>query len=115
MMYKLVNGSLITPPVVWNGIIGYDKDTARLIADGWKPLQESGEGSEFRYIEHPKFIEKAYYKPEKDYRARRAAAYPELGDVIDALLKAYQGEPAELEVIIAKRDAVKKSIRKTDD
>lgn len=115
MMYKLVNGKLVTPPTVWKGRVGYCNDINALLADGWKPLQETGEGSAFRYIERPDFIEKVYYKEEKDYRARRAEAYPELGDVIDALLKAYQGDAAELEAIIAKREAVKRSIGKEND
>lgn len=112
MLYKLINGTLQIPPTVWNGVIGYDKDETRQVRDGWKPLAESGEGSEFKYIEHPDYIEKHWYEPAEDYRALRRAAYPELGDVIDALLKAYQGDSSELEAVIKQRDAVKQSIPK---
>lgn len=112
MMYKLVNGELTTPPTVWKGIVGYSRNLEALVADGWKPLIETGEGTHFRYEEHKDHIAKAYYTPKEDYRTRRRNAYPELGDVIDALLKAYQGSPAELEVIIAKRNAIKGSIKK---
>lgn len=112
MLYKLVNGTLQTPPTVWNGIVGYDKDEARQFKDGWKPLLETGSGTAFKYIEYTNHIEKRWYEPMDDYRAARRKAYPELGDVIDALLKAYQGNSTELDAIIKQREAVKKSIKK---
>ena len=115
MMYKLVNGELRTPPAVCKGVVGYNKDLQRLTADGWKPLIETGAGELFEYVEKKDHIEKHYFKPPFDYRKEREAAYPALGDVIDALLKAYQGDTKELDVIIAKREAIKKSIKKKND
>ena len=112
MMYKIQDGKLITPPNVWNGIVGYDKDLDRLVADGWKPLIETGEGDLVQYIEHKDHIERKFYNPPYDYRAERAKQYPELGDVIDALIKAYKGDTSELETIITLRDIVKKNIKK---
>lgn len=112
MLYKLVNGTLQTPPTVWNGVVGYDKDERRQVKDGWKPLLETGDGAAFKYIEHTNHIEKQWYDPMDDYRAARRKVYPELGDVIDAILKAYQGDSTELDTIIKQREAVKKSIKK---
>lgn len=112
MMYKLQNGRLITPPDVFRGVIGYSRDLNRLTADGWKPLIETGSGEEFEYIENKTHIEKRFYTPKVDYREARAKAYPELGDVIDALLKAYEGDDSELKVIITKRNLIKNSIKK---
>lgn len=112
MMYKLEDGRLIMAPTVWNGIVGYNKDLDRLVKDGWKPLIETGEGDLVEYIEHQDHIEKHSYMPAFDYRAERAKQYPELGDVIDALIKAYKGDPSELETIITLRDIVKKNIKK---
>ena len=112
MMYKIQDGKLVTPPKVWNGIVGYDKDLDRLVADGWKPLIETGEGNLVQYVEHKDHIERKFYNPPYDYRAERAKQYPELGDVIDALIKAYKGNPAELEAIITQRDIIKKNIKK---
>lgn len=114
-MYKLVNGNLISPPKVWKGIIGYDKDLDRLVKDGWKPLIETGAGELVRYVEHKDHIEKQNYEPEYDYRELRRQAYPEIGDVIDAIFKAMDGDDSELEVIKIKRKLVKESIRKTQD
>lgn len=111
-MYKLVNGALTTPPKVWKGVIGYDRDLARLEKDGWKPLVEMGEGTAFEYIDKDDCIVKQYFTPKRDYKAERRAAYPELGDVVDALLKAYQGDDSELKVIITQRDLVKHNIPK---
>ena len=115
MLYKLLNGKLIEPPVVWRGVVGYNKDLQKMTADGWKPLIETGEGEYFEYVEHKDHIEKKYGKPPYDYRALRREAYPELGDVIDALIKAYQGNTEELEVIITQRQTIKDSIKKTED
>lgn len=112
MLYKLVNGTLQTPPTVWNGIVGYDKDEARQVKDGWKPMIETGSGPLFKYIEHSNHIEKQWYNTNDDYRAARRKAYPELGDVIDALLKAYQGNNTELDAIIKQRESIKNSIKK---
>lgn len=112
MMYKLQDGNLITPPAVFNGIVGYSQDEELLWKDGWKPLKITGEGDSIVYVEHAKYIEEKHFNPEIDYRAARAAAYPPLGDVIDALLKAYTGDTSELDAIIAIRAAVKQSIKK---
>lgn len=114
MMYKLVNGELQTPPAVWKGVIGYNKDLERLTADGWKPLITTGSGEEFEYVEKKDHIEKRYFTPPFDYRKAREAAYPALGDVIDALLKAYQGDTEELETIITQRQIIKNNIKKPE-
>lgn len=115
MMYKLVNGVLQTPPTVWNGVVGYNKDLERLIADGWKPLITTGEGEQFEYIEKKDCIEKHYFVPPYDYRAEREKLYPPLGDVVDALIKAYQGDESELEEIITARQIIKNKIKKPED
>lgn len=112
MMYKLEDGILVKAPTVWKGIVGYDKDLQRLVKDGWKPLIKTGEGDLVEYIEHEDHIEMRSYEPPFDYRAERAKQYPELGDVVDALIKAYKGDPAELETIITQRDIVKKNVKK---
>lgn len=112
MMYKLEEGRLVTAPTVWKGIVGYNKDLERLIADGWKPLIETGSGELVEYIEHDDHIEKHSYDKPYDYRAEREKLYPAVGDVIDALIKAYKGDPAELEKIITEREIVKKNIKK---
>lgn len=114
-MYKVEKGKLIAAPVVWNGIVGYNNNLERLVADGWKPLIETGEGEIVDYIEHKDHIEKRHTEPPYDYRALRAAAYPELGDVIDALIKAYNGDDEELRVVMAQRDVVKQTIKKEKD
>ena len=111
-MYKIENGKLISPPKVWKGIIGYDKDLELLVKDGWKPLIETGEGELSEYIEHKDHIERRCYIPPYDYRKEREAAYPLLGDVIDALLKAYEGDDKELQAIITQRQIIKKNIKK---
>lgn len=114
-MYKLQNGKLITPPKVWKGIVGYDKDLERLIKDGWKPLIETGSGELFEYVERKDHIEKRFYEKPYDYREERRKAYPDLGDVVDAILKAYDGYPEELEVIMAQRNLIKQNIKKTEN
>ena len=115
MMYKLEKGKLVEAPAVWKGIVGYNKDLERLVKDGWQPLIVTGEGSVVEYIEHKDHIEEKHSEPPYDYRALRRAAYPELGDVIDALIKAYQGETEELETIITQRQLIKNNIKKTKD
>lgn len=115
MMYKLENGKLVEAPVVWRGIVGYNKNLDRLVTDGWKPLIVTGDGSVIEYIEHKDHIEEKHSEPPYDYRALRRAAYPELGDVIDAMIKAYQGETGELEAIITERQIIKNNIKKTQD
>lgn len=114
-MYKLQNGKLIEPPAVWNGIIGYDKDLKRLLADGWKPLIVSGDGEIIQYIEHKDHIEEHHSKPVYDYRELRRQAYPDLGDMIDAICKAYDGYPDELLALMAQRNIVKSKIKKVPD
>ena len=114
-MYKIANGQLITPPVVWNGIMNYDKDDARLIKDGWKPLQITGDGEVINYIEHSQFIEEQHSQPMYNYKELRRQAYPELGDMIDAICKAYQGDDMELQILIKQREAVKNTIKKTQN
>ena len=115
MMYKLQNGELITPPTVWKGVAGYNNNLSRLMADGWKPLVTTGKGEEITYIEHADYIEEQHSKPKYDYRALRAAAYPELGDVVDAICKAYEGDDTELSAILAQRNIVKSTIKKVQD
>lgn len=114
MMYKIQHGKLITPPTVWKGVIGYNNNLERLIADGWKPLIVTGEGDEIIYVEHPDHIEEKHSTPPYDYRQARAAAYPSLGDMIDAICKAYDGEPDELVGLMAIRNEIKAKIKKTE-
>lgn len=115
MMYKLKKGKLITPPAVWKGVVGYDKDLARLAADGWLPLVVSGEGEYVQYIQHKDHIEEKHSEPPYDYRALRREAYPELGDMIDAICKAYDGDAEELLALMAQRNVIKATIKKTKD
>lgn len=115
MMYKLEKGKLVEAPAVWKGIVGYNKDLNRLVADGWLPLIVTGEGSVVEYIEHKDHIEERHSEPPYDYRALRRAAYPELGDMIDAICKAYDGEPDELLALMAQRNIVKSTIKKEKD
>lgn len=112
MMYKFEKGKLIEAPVVWKGIVGYNNDLERLVKDGWKPLIVTGTGSVIEYIDHNDHIEEKHSEPPYDYRALRRAAYPELGDMIDAICKAYDGEPDELMALMAKRNTVKATIKK---
>lgn len=114
MMYKIEYGKLITPPVVWKGMIGYNNNLERLLADGWKPKITTGEGDEIEYIEHNDYIEERHSTPEFDYRQAREAAYPKLGDMIDAFCKAYAGDDTELKTLMAQRDVVKATIKKTE-
>jgi len=115
MMYKLEKGNLMEAPAVWKGIAGYNKDLDRLIADGWKPLIVTGEGSVVKYIEHKDHIEEQHSEPPYDYRALRRMAYPDLGDMIDAICKAYDGAPEELQALMAQRNIIKSTIKKTKD
>ena len=115
MMYKLENGKLIEPPVVWKGIINYNKDLDRLVADGWMPLIVTGEGPIVGYIQRKDHIEEKHSEPPYDYRALRAAAYPSLGDMIDAICKAYEGDDTELQALMAQRNIVKQTIKKEKD
>ena len=112
MMVKLEHGKLIKPQVVWKGIIGYNNDLERLLADGWKPLIVTGEGDEIAYIEHADHIEERHSTPPDDYRQAREAAYPSLGDMIDAICKAYDGDDTELRSLMAQRNIVKSNIKK---
>lgn len=115
MMYKLVNGQLVTPPAVHKGIIGFNNDLGALVADGWKPLVEEGEGNLFEYKETKDCIVKHWFNPPYDYRAEREKLYPPVGDVIDAILKAYQGDTEELELIISARQLIKNKIKKPEN
>lgn len=114
-MYKLENGKLVEAPAVWKGIVGYNKDLDRLVADGWKPKVVKGEGEIVEYIEHADHIEERHSVPPYDYRALRRNAYPEIGDVIDAICKAYEGDDTELQAILAQRNVVKATIKKEQD
>lgn len=111
-MYKLKDGRLITPPKVWKGFIGYDKSLEKLVADGWKPLIEVGKGELFKYIEKKDCIEKSFYNKPFDYREERAKAFPPVGDVVDAICKAFEGDDSELQVIITQRQIIKSNIKK---
>lgn len=115
MMYKLEKGKLITPPNVWKGVVGYNKDLARLTADGWLPLIVTGDGENVEYIQHKDHIEEKHSEPPYDYRALRRAAYPEIGDMIDAICKAYDGDAEELLALMAQRNIIKATIKKTKD
>lgn len=114
MMYKIDHGKLITPPTVWKGIIGYNNNLERLVADGWKPKVTTGEGDEVEYFEHQDYIEERHSVPPYDYRQAREAAYPSVGDMIDAFCKAYAGDDTELKTLMAQRDAIKATIKKTE-
>lgn len=114
-MYKLENGKLVEAPVVWKGIVGYNKDLDRLVKDGWKPLMVTGEGEIVEYIEHNDHIEERHSKPVYDYRELRRQAYPDLGDMIDAICKAYDGDADELLALMAQRNIVKATIKKEPD
>lgn len=115
MMYKLIDGKLVEAPVVWKGIVGYNKNLERLVSDGWKPKITTGDGSVVSYIEHADHIEEKHSKPKFDYRQAREAAYPSVGDMIDAFCKAYAGDDTELKALMAKRDIVKTTIKKEKD
>lgn len=115
MMYKLENGKLIEAPAVWKGIVGYNNDLELLVADGWKPLVVKGEGSVIKYFERKDHIEENHSEPPYDYRELRRQAYPELGDMIDAFCKAYEGDEEELRKLMAQRNIVKTTIKKIKD
>lgn len=115
MMYKLVDGKLVTPPSVWKGIVGYNNNLERLVADGWKPLLVTGNGENVTYVEHADHIEERHSVPPYDYRALRRQAYPEIGDMIDAICKAYDGDSDELLALMAQRKVVKDTIKKEKD
>lgn len=115
MMYKLIAGKLVEAPTVYNGIVGYNNNLERLVADGWKPLIVTGEGSVVKYFERKDHIEEEHSNPPYDYRALRRNAYPELGDMIDAFCKAYAGDDTELKTLMAQRDIVKATIKKVPD
>ena len=115
MMYKLIDEKLVTPPSVWKGIVGYNNNLERLIADGWKPVLVTGKGEDIMYIEHRDHIEEHHSVPPYDYRALRRQAYPEIGDMIDAICKAYAGDDTELNALMAQRDVVKTTIKKVPD
>lgn len=115
MMYKLEKGKLVQAPSVWKGIVGYNKDLDRLVRDGWKPLIVSGDGEVIEYVEHKDHIEEKHSEPPYDYKALRRAAYPSLGDMIDAICKAYDGQPEELQALMAQRNIIKATIKKTQD
>lgn len=114
-MYKLDHGRLTEAPAVWKGIVGYNKDLNRLVADGWKPLIVTGEGSIVEYVEHKDHIEERHSEPLYDYRELRRQAYPEIGDMIDAICKAYDGYPDELMALMAQRNVIKSTIKKEKD
>lgn len=115
MMYKLIDGKLVTPPSVWKGVVGYNNNLERLVADGWKPLLVTGKGEDIMYVEHADHIEERHRVPPYDYRALREAAYPSLGDMIDAICKAYDGDSEELVTLMAKRNIIKATIKKVPD
>lgn len=115
MMYKLENGKLIEAPAVWKGIVGYNKDLERLVADGWKPLIVTGEGTIVEYFERKDHIEEAHSEPVYDYKELRRQAYPAVGDMIDAFCKAYEGDEEELRTLMAQRNMVKATIKKIKD
>lgn len=115
MMYKLENGKLIEAPVVYKGIIGYNNDLQRLVNDGWKPLIVVGDGPQIQYVEKADHIEEQHSEPPYDYRELRRQAYPELGDMIDAFCKAYDGDDTELKALMTKRSIIKATIKKVKD
>ena len=115
MMYKLEKGKLVEAPAVWKGIVGYNKDLDRLVRDGWKPRIVTGDGEVIEYVEHKDHIEEKHSEPPYDYKALRRAAYPDLGDMVDAICKAYDGEPEELQALMAQRNIIKAKIKKTKD
>lgn len=112
MMYKLIAGKLVEAPAVYKGIVGYNKNLERLVADGWKPKIVTGEGTVVKYFERKDHIEEEHSKPPYDYRALREAAYPPIGDMIDAICKAYDGDSEELLALMAQRNIVKSTIKK---
>lgn len=115
MMYKLEHGKLVEAPVVYKGIVGYNKNLERLVADGWKPKIITGDGPNVEYFERKDHIEEKHSTPPYDYKALRRAAYPDLGDMVDAICKAYDGDSDELLALMAKRKIVKETIKKTPD
>lgn len=50
-----------------------------------------------------------------NYKELRRAEYPQLGDMIDAICKAYDGDPDELLALMACRKAIKEKHKKTKD
>lgn len=115
MMYKLEKGKLVTPPVVWKGMVGYNNNLERLTADGWKPLIKKGEGEIIEYFERADYIEELHSNPPYNYREERAKAYPSLGDMIDAICKAYEGDDTELQSLMQQRNTIKAKIKKTQN
>ena len=114
-MYKLEKGKLVEAPVVYKGIVGYNKNLERLVADGWKPLIVTGYGSVVEYFERADHIEEKHSEPPYDYKELRRQAYPSLGDMIDAICKAYDGDSDELLTLMAQRNAIKATIKKNPD
>lgn len=114
-LYKLINGHLNEAPAMFRGIMGYNNNIEEMAKDGYKPVIESGEGSAFEYIDHVDYIEKRFYAPKFDYRKARREAYPEIGDMIDAICKAYDGDADELLALMAQRNIVKNTIKKPEN
>lgn len=115
MMYKLINGKLVEAPAVHKGIVGYNKNLERLVADGWKPRIITGDGPNIEYFERKDHIEEKHSTPPFDYRAAREKVFPPIGDMIDAFCKAYEGDDTELRALLAKRKIIKQTIKKTED
>ena len=73
---------------------------------------ETGEGEQVEFVEHKDHIEKRHFNPPYDYRAEREKLYQSLGDMIDAICKAYDGDSEELLTLMAQRNLIKDTIKK---
>lgn len=99
---KLINKYQIeNPPRATAMVSNYHLATNALLADGYKPYDDSlpmpGDGQ--RYIpyyvdENNKIVRKweAVVEPEKSYAEKRAAEYPPIAEYLDAMVKINSGD-----------------------
>jgi hypothetical protein len=112
MFVKIISINEIEPaPIVKGAIYNYnclpEEDLNR---DGYFRLEESNHTPDdaIEYFQDGNVIRTRVIKNAKyDYRAKRSAEYPPISDVVDAMLKAMEGDEEELQTRIRNRRAVK--------
>ncbi|MDR2412894.1 MAG: hypothetical protein LBD50_01635 [Rickettsiales bacterium] len=113
MFYKIISKTKIEPaPRIQGAIINFHKmPEEHLNGKGYFRLVEDescGLDDAKEYYQSGNVIKARVKKNAKyDYRAKRAAEYPPVSDIMDALLKSMDGDDEELSTIIRRRRETK--------
>ncbi|MDD4556509.1 MAG: hypothetical protein PHE89_04185 [Alphaproteobacteria bacterium] len=111
------NGEIETPPTNKDNILNYNLDKKALKKDGYLELitqEPPNDGKKYRtmYEEKEGKIHQLFIEEIELYNELRAKEYPAIGDIVDAICKALDGDRSEFDELNSLRLSIKQKYSK---